>query len=97
MVRYEASLKVTGRAVFEAETPAAGMLHAALVEAPIGCGDVLSVDATRASELPGFATMVSYPDAEALQPSPATALIRECAIHFARQPIALVAASTLLE
>jgi xanthine dehydrogenase YagR molybdenum-binding subunit len=97
MIRYEASLKVTGRAEFEAETPAAGMLHAALVEAPIACGDVLSVDAARARGLPGFATIVSYPDAEALQPSPATALIRDRAIHFSRQPIALVAASTLPE
>jgi xanthine dehydrogenase YagR molybdenum-binding subunit len=40
-LRYEAALKVTGSAVFEAEVPAAGLLHAALVEAPISCGDVL--------------------------------------------------------
>jgi len=44
-----AALKVTGSAVFEAEVPAAGLLHAALVEAPISCGDVLSVDATHAA------------------------------------------------
>ena len=74
-LRYEAALKVTGSAVYEAEVPAPGMLHAALVEAPISCGDVLSVDATRAIDLPGFAAMVSYADAEVLQPSPATALI----------------------
>jgi CO/xanthine dehydrogenase Mo-binding subunit len=30
-LRYEAALKVTGSAVYEAEVPAAGMLHAALV------------------------------------------------------------------
>jgi len=95
--RYEALQKVTGSAIFEAEVPAAGMLHAALVEAPICCGDVLSLDATQASALPGFAALVSYPDAEALQPSPATALIRERVIHFAGQPVALVAANTLLE
>src|SRR5450631_2744325 len=96
-LRYEAALKVTGAAVFEAEVPAAGMLHAVLVEAPIACGDVLSVDATQATTMPGFHAVVSYPEAEPLQPSPATALIRERAVHFAGQPVALVAASILLE
>lgn len=94
-LRYEAALKVTGSAVYEAEVPAAGMLHAALVEASISCGDVLSVDAAQAMDLPGFAAAVSYADAEVLQPSPATALIREHAIHFAGQPVALVTANTL--
>ena len=60
-------------------------------------GDVRSVDATQASALPGFVAMVSYREAEALQPSPATALIRERAIHFASQPVALVTAGTWLE
>ena len=96
-LRYEAALKVTGSAVFEAEVPAAGMLHAALVQAPISCGEVVSVDATHASTLPGFVAMVSHGEAEALQPSAATALIRERAIHFAGQPLALVTASTWLE
>jgi xanthine dehydrogenase YagR molybdenum-binding subunit len=94
-LRYEAALKVTGSAVYEAEVPAAGMLHAALVEASISCGDVLSVDAAQAIDLPGFAATVSYADTEVLQPSLATTLIRERAIHFAGQPVALVTANTL--
>ena len=49
----------------------------------------------RRSDLPGFAAMVSYADAEVLQASPATALIRERTIHFAGQPVALVTAGTL--
>ena len=97
VLRYEAALKVTGSAVYEAEVPAAGLLHAALVQAPISCGDVLSVDATPAIDLPGFAAMVSHADAEVLQASPATALIRERTVHFAGQPVALVAASSLQE
>jgi xanthine dehydrogenase YagR molybdenum-binding subunit len=95
--RYEAALKVTGSAVYEGEVPAAGLLHAALVQATISCGDVLSIDAAPAINLPGFAAMVSHADAEVLQASPATALIRERTIHFAGQPIALVAASSLQE
>src|SRR5258708_31891792 len=94
-LRYEAALKVTGSAVYEAEVPAADLLHAALVEASISCGDVLSVDATQAVDVPGFAAMVSYTDAEVLQASPATALIRERIIHFSGHPVALVTANTL--
>jgi xanthine dehydrogenase YagR molybdenum-binding subunit len=94
-LRYEATLKVTGSAIYEAEVPAPGMLHAALVAASISCGDVLSVDTTRAVDLPGFAAAVSYADAEMLQASPATALIRERVIHFAGQPVALVTAASL--
>ena len=97
VLRYEAALKVTGSAVYEGEVPAAGLLHAALVQAPISCGDVLSIDAAPAINLPGFAAMVSHADAEVLQASPATALIRERTIHFAGQPIALVAANSLQE
>src|SRR5258708_20371908 len=71
-LRYEAALKVTGSAVFEVEVPVAGMLHAALVETPISCGDLVSVNATPASTHPGFAAMVSPGEPEPLQPSSPT-------------------------
>lgn len=94
-LRLEAPLKVTGRAVFAAETPAAGLLHAVLVEAPVGCGEVVSVDGAQARRVSGFADLVSYPEAEPLKPSSVTALIRERSIHFPGQPVALVVADTL--
>ena len=94
-LRYEAALKVTGQAVYEGEVPAVGLLHAVLVEAPIACGRVLSIDGSEAEQVPGFATMVSCSDAEPLKPSPATALIRGRTLHFAGQPVALLAADTL--
>jgi xanthine dehydrogenase YagR molybdenum-binding subunit len=97
VLRYEAALKVTGSAIYEGEVAAAGLLHAALVQAPISCGNVVSIDAARATDLAGFAAMVSHEDAEVLQASPATALIRERTVHFAGQPVALVAASSLRE
>ena len=93
--RYEAALKVTGRAVFEGEMRPEGLLHAALVETPIACGDVVSLDTTAACTLPGVSAIVSYSDAAMLKPSPTTALIRERSVHFAGQPVALVAAATL--
>jgi len=94
-LRWEAGLKVTGQAVFPAETPQSDLLYAVLVEAPIGCGEVVSLDGADARATPGFADLVSYDEAAALKPSSVTALIREPTIHFPGQPVALVAATSL--
>ena len=96
-VRLEAALKVTGQAVYPAETPAEGMLHAALVESPVAAGEVRAVDAHAARRMAGVADVVSYAETAVLAPSRVTSLIREPVIHFAGQPVALVAAETLLQ
>ena len=96
VARYEAALKVTGRAVFPGEVRPDGLLHAVLVQAAIACGDVVTVDGTEARGVHGFADLVSYADTQTLRPSSVTQLIREPQIHFPGQPIALVAAETLL-
>lgn len=93
--RYEAAWKVTGRAQYEGEVPAERLLHAVMVEAPIACGDVTAIDASKAAGIGGFVAMVSHEDAMQLDPSPANALIRERTIHFAGQPVGLVVAETL--
>jgi len=56
VARYEGILKVTGQARYEGEVMPEGMLHAALVESPVACGELLSLDASRAETLPGFAS-----------------------------------------
>lgn len=94
-VRLEAAMKVTGRAMYEAETPMPGMLHAALIAAPTARGRLLGLDAGPARDLPGFADLVSHAEAQALKPSGAIALIRDPQIHFARQPLGLVVADSL--
>ena len=76
-IRLEAALKVTGRAVYEAETPMPRILHAALIEAPIARGQVLSLEAGDARGLPGFVDLVTHAEARALNPSATVALIRE--------------------
>lgn len=95
--RIEAGLKVTGAARFEAETPVEGMLHAVLVEATIPCGEVMSLDDAAARQAPGFVDLVSHEAAAVLRPSPITVLARERRIHHVGQPIALVAAESLVE
>jgi len=94
-VRLEAALKVSGGAVYPGETFAEGMLHGALVEAWVSAGEVRSVDAAAARAMPGVADVVSYPETQALASGGAIALIREPVIHFAGQPVALVAAESL--
>jgi len=96
-VRLEAALKVTGRAIYEAETPMPGMLQAALIEAPIARGRLLGIDDRPARHLPGFAGLVSHVEAQVLKPSGTVALIRGPAIHFAGQPLGLVVGETLQE
>jgi len=94
-LRWEAPLKVTGQAVFAAETPAEGLLHATLVEASIGRGKLHLLDATEARRTPGFIDLLSHADAEPLKPSSVTALIREPVIHFPGQPVAMIVAESL--
>jgi xanthine dehydrogenase YagR molybdenum-binding subunit len=94
ITRIEARLKVTGTAVFAAETPAETMLHAVLIEASIASGKVVDVDVSAARRVAGFADAISHADAEGLKASPVTALIRERTIHFRGQPVALVVADT---
>ena len=93
--RWEAALKVAGQAVFPAETPVENLLHAVLVEAPIGCGEILAVDGEAARAVPGFADLITYAEAEELRAFGVTALIRQPVIHFPGQPVALVAADSL--
>ena len=95
-LRFEAGLKVSGRAIYPAEISAEDLLHAVLVPAPIVAGEVRVVDASAARTVAGFADFVSYDEARDLKPSSMTALIRERTIHSTGQPVALVAAETLL-
>jgi xanthine dehydrogenase YagR molybdenum-binding subunit len=93
--RIEAALKVSGRAVFAAETRTEALLHAVLVEAPIARGKVGAIDASGARRLDGFVDLITPAETKALAPSPHTALIRDPVIHFRGQPIALVVGTTL--
>lgn len=97
VTRYEGVLKVTGQACYEGDIVPEGMLHAALIESPVASGELQSLDASLVHAVPGFATLVTHADSASLKPSAATTLIRENAIHFRGQPLALVADTTLSE
>ena len=92
--RYEAALKVTGAARYEGEIRAAGMLHAALVTAPLPSARVLSIDATRARALAGCVDVLTHENAEKIPPAAFLTLLQEPVVHFAGQPVAVVLAET---
>ena len=93
--RVVGRLKVTGSAIFAAETYMPNLLHAALVEVPIARGEVLAVETTAARSCPGVVDVVGVTEAVALlRPIGALKLIVEPHIHFAGQVVALVAAET---
>ncbi|KIT17562.1 xanthine dehydrogenase family protein molybdopterin-binding subunit [Jannaschia aquimarina] len=104
--RYDGRMKVTGQAVYAADAPVSGTLHAALVLAPQARGTVSAIDAAAAEAVPGVRLVLShlnYPsDLEAV-PTFATGGTTQASwqgfespeLHFAQQPVALVVADTI--
>lgn len=92
--RLEAALKVTGAARYPGETAVDGLLHAALVVAPIASGRVVRIDAEKARALPGVVDIVTHENAQRLQPTEYLMLLAEPVVHFAGQPVAMVVAET---
>jgi xanthine dehydrogenase YagR molybdenum-binding subunit len=92
--RLEASLKVTGAARYPGEMPMGGLLHAALVTAPIPHGRVLRIDTAKARALPGVVTILTHENADRLPPTEYLMLLQDPVIHHAGQPVALVVANT---
>src|ERR671910_220071 len=92
--RYEAALKVTGAARYEGEVRAPGMLHGALVTAPLPSARVLGIDTARARALAGCVDVLTHENAYKITPAAFLALCQEPVVHFAGQPVALVLAET---
>jgi xanthine dehydrogenase YagR molybdenum-binding subunit len=92
--RLEASLKVTGAARYPGEMPMEGLLHAALVTAPIAHGRVLRIDTAKARALPGVVDILTHENADRLPPTEYLMLLQEPVVHHAGQPVALVVAET---
>jgi xanthine dehydrogenase YagR molybdenum-binding subunit len=93
--RYEAAQKVTGAARYAGEVRASGMLHAALVTAPMPSARVLGIDAARARALAGCAEVLTHENALRIPPAAFLTLLQEPLVHFAGQPVAMVLAEAL--
>lgn len=103
--RTDGVLKVTGGARYAAEFPAAQLAHAVLVTSTIACGRVVSIDTTRADQMPGVLNVMTSRNAPRLpnegQPEvspPAQrrlSLLQNDEVRYDNEPIAVVVADTL--
>jgi len=105
--RVDGVAKVTGRATYAAEFEVAGMVHAALVLAPVGVGHVGVIDDSAATAVPGVLTVLAAGRAPLLSGSggkksqegggPANRvlqLLQDETILYNDHPVAVVVATT---
>jgi xanthine dehydrogenase YagR molybdenum-binding subunit len=92
--RWEAAAKVRGEALYSAEEPVPGTLHAAIVGAPMACGRVTQVDVAAAQTLPGVAAIFGIGDLPPLRPAGYANWLEDDRVHWAGQAVALVVAET---
>lgn len=90
--RWEAADKVRGRALYTADEPVPGCLHAALVPAPVAHGRVLHIDAEAARAMPGVVAVFGPGALPPLRAAGFANWLHDDQIHWAGQPLALVLA-----
>jgi xanthine dehydrogenase YagR molybdenum-binding subunit len=100
--RVDGRLKVTGKAVFSADTPAANAAHAVIVGSTISRGRIAAIDARAAERAPGVLAVLTHlnaprlPGAAQKDPSKRVLqLLQDDRVLYDGQPIALVVAETI--
>jgi len=103
--RVDGRLKVTGQAPYSADVVLPRMTHGVLVLSTIASGRITAIDSAEAERMPGVLLVMSHLNAPQLPDGgragvhpPAgrvLALFQEDAVHYNRQPVALVVAETL--
>jgi xanthine dehydrogenase YagR molybdenum-binding subunit len=90
--RMDALEKVTGRATFTVDVRRPGMLHAAIVRAPIAHGRVLTLDLAPALAVSGVRAVLRREDVEHVRYD--SGQLFDTTIRFAGQPLAAVCAES---
>src|ERR1051325_102741 len=91
--RMDALEKVTGRAVYTSDVERTGMLHAAVVRAPIAHGRVLTLDASPALKIRGVRGVLLREDVDGIRYD--SGQLFDQTIRFTGQPLAAVCADTI--
>jgi CO/xanthine dehydrogenase Mo-binding subunit len=91
--RMDATEKVTGDARYTADIRLAGMLHVALLRAPVARGRVTMLDLSPALELPGVRGVLALDDTPDIKLDGVRLFDR--AVHYANQPVAAICADSL--
>ncbi len=105
--RLDARAKVTGTALFSAEYPIEGLVHAALAFSTISKGSITSVDTTAAEGAPGVLHVITHLNAPKMKVAPpfsaqgdptsgttAVAILNTDHVTWNGQPIAVIVADT---
>ena len=90
--RMDGIEKVTGRATYSTDVRRAGMLHAAIVRAPVAHGTVLSIDFAPAREVPAVREVLARHEVEGIKYEGGQ--LFDPTIRFAGQPLAAVCAES---
>ena len=90
--RVDALEKVTGRAVYTADTARPGMLYAQIVRASIAHGRVKTLDLAAALEIPGLRAVLLREEVDGIRYDGGQ--LFDQTIRFAGQPLAAVCAET---
>ncbi|MEV0221349.1 xanthine dehydrogenase family protein molybdopterin-binding subunit [Streptomyces sp. NPDC050704] len=103
--RVDGRLKVTGKAVYAAESDVDGAVHAVIVDASIGRGRITSVDTGDAEKHPGVLRVIHHRNAPKLpyrdnagsnnMPGRRLRVFQDDKVLFHGQPVAVVVATTL--
>jgi CO/xanthine dehydrogenase Mo-binding subunit len=93
VARMDALEKVTGDAHYTADIKLAGMLHVALLRAPVARGRVTSLDASLALALPGVRGALTIDDVPDIKLDGVK--LFDQSIHYVNQPLAAICADTM--
>ena len=103
--RVDGRLKVTGKALYSAEHPVPGVVHAVLITSTIPKGSVVSMDTSLSLVSPGILAVLTPMNAPRLpQPSDKEAktptsrkvqVLQDNRVYYSNQPIGVVVAETL--
>ncbi|WP_027532713.1 xanthine dehydrogenase family protein molybdopterin-binding subunit [Bradyrhizobium sp. WSM3983] len=104
--RVDGPLKVSGGARYAFEFNQSGQLYAVIVNATIGIGRIVSIEATGVEQMPGVRAVISHLNAPKLTYSPHKGVIdpavgerlrvfQDEQIRFFGQPVAVIVADTL--
>ncbi|MEN7538207.1 xanthine dehydrogenase family protein molybdopterin-binding subunit [Aurantiacibacter flavus] len=103
--RFDAREKVLGKALFAADRPATGLLHAMTVPAAIAKGDIDAIDIDAACAVPGVVRVFTWRDFADITetgatkggrgPRPGYQPMKRPSVRHRGEPVALVVAETL--
>ena len=90
--RLDGPLKATGRSQFTDDIILPGMLHGKIVRSSIPRGKILTIDTSKAEQLPGVKAVITHKDSNGMMVGPDQQLLCNETVNYVGDEIAAVAA-----